>query len=262
MREFSKPRPRSAVLPEISLLAASAFGAGVLNTIAGGGTFLTFPALVFLGLPPVVANATSAVAVFPGYLAGAIGFGRELRSMKEVELGRLVLVTLAGGFVGACLLLVSSDEAFALIVPFLLFAATLIFLFGDRLREAASRRAGGITPFGASGLFLVSVYGGYFNGGLGIVLLALFALWGMTSIHVMNGLKNGLSFVVSSISVATFALAGLVAWPEAMVMMVAASIGGYAGAPIARALPKEVVRAVIVVTGFVMSAVFAFRAVS
>lgn len=247
------------MLLETSLLVAAAFGAGVLNTIAGGGTFLTFPALVFLGVPPVAANATSAVAVFPGYLAGAVGFGRELRSIEEVGLGRLVLASLAGGLVGACLLLVSSDEAFALIVPFLLLAATLTFLFGDRLREAASRRAGGITPFGATGLFLVSVYGGYFNGGLGIVLLALFALWGMARIHVMNGLKNGISFVVSSISVVTFALAGLVAWPEAMVMMVASSIGGYAGAPIARALPREVVRAMIAVTGFVMSAIFAFR---
>src|SRR5690606_36123852 len=175
---------------------------------------------------------------------------------------RLVLVALLGGLVGASLLLVSSDEAFALIVPFLLFAATLSFLFGDRLRAAAARHAGGITPFGATGLFLVSVYGGYFNGGLGIVLLALFALWGMSGIHVMNGLKNGISFAVSIISVATFALAGLVAWPQAIVMMVASSIGGYAGAPIARALPRRVVWGVIVVTGFVMSAIFAIRAYS
>lgn len=250
------------MLLEISLLVAAAFGAGVLNTIAGGGTFLTFPALVFLGVPPVAANATSAVAVFPGYLAGAIGFGRELRSIGKEGLGRLVLVALLGGLVGASLLLVSSDEAFALIVPFLLFAATLSFLFGDRLRAAAARHAGGITPFGATGLFLVSVYGGYFNGGLGIVLLALFALWGMSGIHVMNGLKNGISFAVSIISVATFALAGLVAWPLAIVMMVASSIGGYAGAPIARALPRRVVWGVIVVTGFVMSAIFAIRAFS
>jgi uncharacterized protein len=244
---------------DIGILLAAAFGAGVLNTIAGGGTFLTFPALVFLGFPPVVANATSAVAVFPGYLGGAVGFRRELRSFEAAQLCRLVLITLLGGLAGAGLLLVSSDEAFSAIVPFLLLAATLTFLFGDGLREAALRSSRAITPFGASGLFLVSVYGGYFNGGLGIVLLALFALWGMTNIHVMNGLKNGLSFAVSAISVAAFALAGLVEWPAAGVMMLASTLGGYAGAPIARALPAAVVRGGIVLTGFVMSAIFMAR---
>src|SRR5690606_41213383 len=116
---------------------------------------------------------------------------------------RLVLVALLGGLVGASLLLVSSDEAFALIVPFLLFAATLSFLFGDRLRAAAARHAGGITPFGATGLFLVSVYGGYFTGGPGIVLLALSAPRGRSGVHVTNVLQNRLSCAASIIAVAT-----------------------------------------------------------
>lgn len=238
------------------ILIAAAFGAGVLNTIAGGGTFLTFPALVLTGVPPVAANATSAVAVLPGYLGGALGFRKELASFGRGQIIRLVLITLLGGVVGSALLLVSSNEAFSVVVPFLLLAATLVFLFGDQLRAFAARKARAVTPEGAVGLFLVSVYGGYFNGGLGIVLLALFALWGMTDINRMNGLKNGLSFALSAISVAVFAVAGLVAWPQAIMMMIAATIGGYAGAPLARALPKPVVRALIGCIGFGMSAVF------
>ncbi len=176
------------------VLGLAGFLAGVLNTIAGGGTFLTLPALVFTGVPPVAANATSAVAVFPGYLSGALGFRKELQAFDRRELLRLTLITLAGGLVGSLLLLVSSDEAFSAIVPFLLLAATFVFLFGDKLRAWAAKQGQGVAPQGALGLFLVSIYGGYFNGGLGIVLLALFALWGMTEIHRMNGLKNGLSF--------------------------------------------------------------------
>nr|WP_323777359.1 sulfite exporter TauE/SafE family protein [Amylibacter sp.] len=238
------------------LLIVAAFGAGVLNTIAGGGTFLTFPALVFTGIPPVVANATSAVAVFPGYLAGAVGFGAELKAFDRRKMVRLTLVTLAGGLVGALLLVVSSNEAFAVVVPFLLLAATLAFWFGDQIRDWAAQKSRAVTPFGTAGLFFVSIYGGYFNGGLGIVLLALFSLWGMTNIHEMNGLKNGLSFALSAISVVAFAISGLVEWPQAVIMMVAATLGGYAGAPVARVLPKSAVRAIVIVVGLTMSAVF------
>lgn len=244
---------------DILILALAAFGAGVLNTIAGGGTFLTFPALVLTGIPPVAANATSAVAVFPGYLGGALGFRSELRAIPRARLLRLALVTLAGGAVGSGLLLVSSNAAFSAIVPFLLLAATLAFLFGDPIRDWAASRARSVTPEGAVGLFAVAVYGGYFNGGLGIVLLALFALWGMSDIHRMNGLKNGLSFALSAISVAIFAAAGIVAWPQAALMMIAAIAGGYAGAPIARALPRRAVRAIVALVGFTMSGVFFWR---
>ena len=244
---------------EMLLLIAAAFGAGVLNTVAGGGTFLTFPALVFTGLPPVMANATSTVAVFPGYLGGAIGFQNELRAFDRGRLYRLIAITLAGGLVGSGLLLVSSNEAFAVVVPFLLLGATFAFLFGDRLRQWAAAKARSMAAEGALGLFAVSLYGGYFNGGLGIVLLALFALWGMTDLDRMNALKSGLSFLLSAISVVVFAAAGLVAWPQALVMMIAATAGGYLGAPLARALPKSVVKTIIATVGFSMSAVFFWR---
>ena len=241
------------------IVFVAAFLAGILNTIAGGGTFITFPALVLVGVPPVVANATSAVAVLPGYLAGAFGFRQELSAFDRALLIRLLVYTLIGSVVGAGLLMVSSDAAFSFLVPFLLLAATLVFLFGDQIRGFAAARASGVVPFGAVGLILVSIYGGYFNGGLGIVLLALFSLWGMQDIHTMNGLKNGLSFVLSLISVVIFALGGLVVWNYAVVMMVGATLGGYLGAPVARALPKTAVKAIVVGVGFVMSVLFLVR---
>jgi hypothetical protein len=244
---------------ETVLILCAAFGAGVLNTIAGGGTFLTFPALVFIGVPPVMANATSAVAVFPGYLGGALGFRDEIAQLDKKQLARLIAITLIGGLVGSLLLLISSNKAFSVVVPFLLLAATLAFLYGEQIRTWAASKSRAATPFGTLGLLLVSIYGGYFNGGLGIVLLALFALWGMVNLHVMNGLKSGLSFALSAISVAVFAIGGLVSWDHAIGMMIASTLGGYVGAPIARALPKTVVRGVIALVGFSMSAIFFLR---
>jgi len=166
---------------------------------------------------------------------------------------------LAGALLGSVLLLVSSDAAFSAVVPFLLLAATLIFLFGDQIRAWAASKSRAVTAYGNGGLFLVAVYGGYFNGGLGIVLLALFALWGMSNIHQMNGLKNGLSFALSAISVAIFALADLVEWYQAAVMMVASTVGGYAGAPLARMMSRDMLRYLIAAVGFGMSFVFFAR---
>ncbi|MBN7763064.1 sulfite exporter TauE/SafE family protein [Nitratireductor aquibiodomus] len=248
-------------MEEYLILAVAAFFAGTLNTVAGGGTFLTFPALVYTGVPVVAANATSAVAVFPGYLGGALGFRSELAAFDRSRLLRIAALTAIGGLIGSLLLLVSSNEAFSIVVPFLLAAATLIFAFGARIQAWARRHGsgGGEAGEGRLSTLIVSIYGGYFNGGLGIVLLALFSLWGMRDLNTMNGLKNGLSFILSAISVATFALAGIVAWPQALVMMAAATIGGYAGAPLARALPPAVVRAVVILVGTVMSLVFFVR---
>ena len=245
-------------MPDTLLLAGAAFGAGVLNTIAGGGTFLTFPALVHAGLPVVAANATSTVAVFPGYLAGALGFRREIAAMERGFLARTALAAAAGGLFGSLLLLKTSNEAFAAVVPFLLATATLIFAVGDRVQAWAQRHAL-VSERSPWGTVLVSVYGGYFNGGLGIVLLALFSLQGMRDLDRMNGLKTGLSFLLSIVSVATFALAGLVAWPEATVMMLASTAGGYLGAPLARALPKTLVRGLVIAVGITMSLVFFSR---
>lgn len=243
------------------VLLLAAFGAGVLNTVAGGGTFLTFPALVYAGLPVVAANATSAVAVFPGYLAGAVGFRREIAAFDRRMLWRAVAATSVGGLLGSLLLLVSSNAAFSAVVPFLLALATLAFAFGARVQAWAASRGAGLAA-GPVSTVLVAIYGGYFNGGLGIVLLALFALQGMRDLDQMNGLKAILSFLLSAVSVVTFAVAGLVAWPQAGAMMLAATVGGYAGAPLARALPRAAVRTVVILVGASMSAVFFARLVA
>lgn len=246
-------------MTEVLILLLAAFGAGIVNSIAGGGTFLTFPALVYVGVPPVIANATSAVAVFPGYLSAAAGFREEIGSLDRAKLVRAIGVSLVGGLVGGLFLLVSSDDVFSVVVPFLLLAATAAFAFQTQLQGWMRNGAFRAQPYGVFGLFAVAVYGGYFNGGLGIVLLALFALWGMENLNLMNGLKNALSFVISAISVATFAVAGIVEWQAALLMALAAIAGGYAGARLARVLPKPVVRAVIIGIGLTMSAVFFAR---
>lgn len=240
-----------------SMLILAGYFAGVLNTIAGGGSFLTFPALVYAGIPPIAANATSAVAVLPGYLGGTLGFRRELRGIPRPELVRMCLVGLAGGIAGALLLLITPAKVFDFVVPFLLLIATLLFAFGNRLLSIL-RRSGRPLPM-APGLLAVAIYGGYFNGGLGIMLLAQFAAAGMQELNRMNGLKNLLSFVLSSISVVAFAVAGIVAWPQALVMMVAATLGGYSGAWVARALPPRIVRAIVIGVGILMTGVFLIR---
>ncbi|MCB2091860.1 MAG: sulfite exporter TauE/SafE family protein [Alphaproteobacteria bacterium] len=243
----------------IIVLITAAFGAGILNTIAGGGTFLTFPALVFTGVPPVAANATSAVAVFPGYLGGAVGFGSELKAFDRSILIRLTVITILGGALGSGLLIVSSNQAFSIVVPFLLLFATIVFLFNEDIRRWTTQHRNLVSPYGSVGIFLMSIYGGYFNGGLGIVFLALFALWGMENIHQMNGLKSGLSFALSAVSVLIFSIGSMVEWYEALVMMIASTAGGYVGAPIARVLPKTMIRLIITLVGFTMSGVFFWR---
>lgn len=243
---------------EWSVLVVAGYLAGVLNAIAGGGSFLTFPALVWAGVPPITANATSAVAVLPGYLGGAAGFRRELREMSRAQHLQMSLVGLAGGLCGGLLLLVTPAELFSQVVPLLLLLATLMFAFGQQLL-ARVRKSEHPLPL-LPGLFVVAVYGGYFNGGLGIMLLAMFAAAGMTSMLLMNGLKNWISFVISLISVVAFAIAGKVLWIEAVVMMLAATLGGYQGAALSRRLPAKWVKAFVVVVGLVMTAIFFARA--
>lgn len=243
----------------MALLAGAGFVAGVMNTVAGGGTFVTFPALVFLGIPEIMANATATVAALPGYLAGALGFRHEIAGFDRAQLLRITLWSALGGVAGSILLLISSNEAFSILVPFLLLAATLMFLGGAQLSAWAARHQRAAAAFGLGSLLPVAVYGGFFNGGLGIVLLALFSLWGMTNLHLMNGLKTWLSFVLSTVSMLVFASGGAVAWGPAAVMAAGTIIGGYLGAPLARKLPRSALRITIAATGFGMSAVFLYR---
>ena len=242
------------------LLAVAAFFAGVLNSIAGGGSFLTFPALVMAGIAPVPANATSAVAVFPGYLGGVAGFRAELASQGRPVLLRYLLYSFAGGLIGSLLLLVTSNAIFSLLVPWLLLIATLAFGLGDQVLERIKRVDYRGSILEGVAIFLVSVYGGYFNGGLGIILLAVFFFLGHTDLNLMNGLKNAISFCIAVVSVAAFSCAGIVQWPEATLMMVTSTLGGYYGAVVARKIPAAILKHLITAIGLVMTVIFFFRA--
>lgn len=248
----------------IALLLAAAFVAGALNAVAGGGSFLTLPALVFTGMPPVVANATGTVALLPGYMAGAWGFREDMRPPPGLSLRNIVLLSVIGGSAGAALLLFTPDATFRKIVPWLLLAATAMFAFGPQLRAwAAGKNAehqAASTVKAACGMLIVAIYGGYFNGGLGILLLALFGLLGQTQLNAMNGMKNLVSALLTAIAVVVYAAGGIVQWELALLMMIAATAGGYGGARVARKIPAPVMRWGIVATGLVMAALFFAKA--
>ena len=257
-------RASGSVITDTSLafavLAAAAFGAGVLNAIAGGGTFLTFPALVWAGVPPIAANATSALAVCPGYLGSTLGFRAELAALPRALLAREALLCAIGGVIGALLLLVTPAQVFARVVPWLLLFATALFAVGPRLsRWAGGAHGAGLARLRLPGLAAVAIYGGYFNGGLGILLMALYLVVGETRLDTVNALKNLNSFVLSVVSVVAFALGGAIVWREALLMALFATLGGFAGARLAKRLPTAWVRAIVIVTGLVMSALFFLR---
>ncbi len=247
------------LLPDLApLTGLAAFAAGVLNAIAGGGSFLTFPALVFAGVPPVAANATSAIAVSPGYLGSTLGFRPELRSLPATLLWRETGIAALGGLLGAGLLLVTPAKVFAGIVPWLLLLATVLFALGPRIARLSG--GAGHPRWRLPGLLGVSIYGDYFNGGLGILLMALYTLSGESRLNTVNALKNLNSFVLSLLSVVAFAAAGAIVWPQAVWMMLWATAGGWAGAHLAKRLPVKWVRWLVIATGVVMSAVFFNRA--
>jgi hypothetical protein len=213
---------------------------------------------VFTGVPPIAANATSAVAVSPGYLGGVLGFADELRALPRQRLWVEGTVCALGGLAGAALLLVTPARVFSALVPWLLLFATALFALAPWL----TRRTGGGAAHPAArlaGLAAVAVYGGYFNGGLGILLMALYAVTGEAALNTANALKNFNSLVLSLLSVAAFAWAGAVVWPQALAMALAATAGGYGGARLARRLPARVLRGGVIATGLVMAALFFTR---
>ena len=245
---------------DIALLLGAAFVAGALNAVAGGGSFLTLPALVFVGVPPVVANATGTVALLPGYLAGAWGFREDLAPPPSLSLRAVVLLALVGGSVGAGLLLLTSDNIFQRIVPWLLLLATALFALAPQLRAWSGHQGTAPAAWKAAlGMLAVAAYGGYFNGGLGILLLALLGLLGQTQLNAMNGMKNLVSALLTAIAVGIYAAGGIVQWRLALLMMVAATLGGYGGARVARRLPATILRWGIVATGLVMAGLFFAR---
>jgi uncharacterized membrane protein YfcA len=239
------------------LLAAAAGLGGALNSVAGGGSFLTFPALVVAGIDPITANATSSVVLWPASVASAVAYRTELGPVRRL-LPRFGAVSAIGGFAGAALLLVTKSATFAQLVPWLLLVAATVFSFGQRLvRTQGPPR---LTGNGAA-LFqlLVAVYGGYFGGGMGIVMLAAFAAMGLPSIHSMNALKNTLAVLINFAAIVTFVVVGRIEWAPGLWMLGWAAAGGYGAARFARRIDAAWVRRFVVLVAWSMTAYFFYR---
>ncbi len=237
---------------------------GALNAVAGGGSFIAFPALLFSGVAPIAANATNTVALWVGVTASTGAY------RKHLDISRRVMVPLAatsviGGIAGALLLLRTSAQTFLHVLPWLMFGATLLFALGGRLSHGsksglahdASRSA---LIFAALFELVVAVYGGYFGGGVGIMNLAMLAALGMTDIHAMNALKSVLGGIINGVAVVTFVLKGAVAWRPGIFMIVGAIVGGYFGAHYAQKLPQAWIRAFVIVVGTGMTVYFFWKA--
>ncbi|TWB45517.1 sulfite exporter TauE/SafE family protein [Nitrospirillum pindoramense] len=243
-----------------ALLIGAAFVAGILNAVAGGGSFLGFPALVFAGLPPVTANATNTVALFPGSFASVYAYRREFQPIQGVGMVPMVAVSLVGSVAGALLLLWTPESVFVALVPWLLLMATLVFTFGRRL-AALLEGSVRLTPTALLCCqFVIAIYGGYYGGGVGILSMAAMTLFGLRDMHAMNAWKTLLSGSLNAIATLTFALSGRVVWAPALAMMVSAVAGGYLGADVARRLPGDHVRRFVIVTGAAMTVYFFAKA--
>lgn len=248
------------VLTDGLAIFAAGIGAGIVNSVAGGGTLLSFPVLLWLGRDPVIANATNALALWPGAMAGAYGFRRELAKAPRL-LGLLLPAAVVGGVVGGWLLLRTGSRVFSEVVPYLVLAATLLLALQRPLRALArapefpdgqphvGSRAVGLV----AGQLLVSIYGGYFGAGMGILMLATLGLYGIVDIHERNGLKNVLSAVINGVAGIYFAVSGAIDWTDAAILGVGAIVGGYAGASLGRKLSRNVAELVVVGIGVAMT---------
>jgi uncharacterized membrane protein YfcA len=240
-----------------ALLALTAFVAGGMNAIAGGGSFLTFPMLVFTGVPSVIANATNSVALFPGSLSAAWGFRHNLRDFAGVSIKHMLAVSLLGGALGAVLLLSTTQHLFDFVVPWLLLLASVTFAAGPRLAKLHLFRASPAVMLTIQ--LLVTIYGGYFGAAIGIMLLAAWSLLGNTDLSAMNAAKNIFVGSLNCIATVCFIVAGKVWWPQAIVMAVAAIAGGTAGAHVGRRVDPRWLRAFIIFVSFSITIAFFLR---
>jgi uncharacterized membrane protein YfcA len=243
-----------------------------MNAMAGGGTILTFPALVLVGLPAIAANATSAVALLPGTVASFLGYRDELREQRH-WFRPLLVPSLVGGAIGSVLLLRTPERTFAFLAPFLVLFATLLFI----LQGLVARRVAAKRGFVAAGSgdepasrrwalaallqLAVAIYGGYFGAGIGILMLALLGWLGVANIHAANGLKNFFGFCINSVAAVYFVAQGAVVWPAALLVVIGATVGGYSGARFARRIGREKARAAVVVIGLLVTAILFLQAV-
>ena len=241
---------------EILSLVATAMAAGAINAVAGGGTILTFPTLLAIGTPAVIANATSTVALVIGTGGSVYGFRRYFPEIR-IWLWRFVPVSLTGGLLGSWLLTQSSNEIFARLVPFLILFATLLFMVQGLVSRRLANAAKG-KPLLWPAIcfqFLVSIYGGYFGAGIGILMLATLAFIGLSDIHQMNALKNILGSLINVVAAVIFIASGLVDWPKAGVMTVGAVAGYFLGSHYSQKIPQLWVRRIVLGIGFGISAI-------
>lgn len=236
------------------LLILSAFIAGIINAIAGGGSFLTFPALIAAGVPAVAANATSTVALLPGSFASAISYRKQARDLPGLSVRALLLVSLAGGVAGSVLLLRTPEKAFVELAPWLLVFATVLFTFGTPISAFLKARVhiGATSVLAMQGI--IAIYGGYFGGGIGIMMLAALSLYGVTNVNAMNALKTLLSGSLNAIAALIFVCSGLIHWHEAVVMAIASIAGGYFGAHMAQRVHQRIVRTAVIAIACSMTA--------
>jgi uncharacterized protein len=251
------------------IIALGAFMAGGMNAMAGGGTFFSFPALLAAGVPPVMANASNTVALWPASLSSAWAYRREIGRHGRWAL-LLALVSLLGGLTGGLLLLSTSNAAFSKLIPWLLLVATVLFAFSAQISRLVARgktrigvRARGDQKPGSVGgilfQFIVAIYGGFFGAGLGILTLAALAIQGFEDMQELNALKNLTSSVNYTIAAATFVIAGAISWPHTLVMLVTALLGSQAGAALARRLPSKWLKRLIIVVGSALTVIYFYK---
>jgi uncharacterized membrane protein YfcA len=248
--------------------AAAAFGAavaaGLINSVAFGGTLITFPTLIWLGLNSITANATSTIAIWPGTVASSVAYRRELGGLEK-RLFALVIPSLVGGLAGAWLLRFTPPEVFDRLVPYLILFATLLFLAQERVQRYLKTAGAGSHEstrwlLGAAAFqFLVAVYGGYFGAGIGILMLAAFGVIGLTKVHQMLGLKVLLGGSINVVAVIYFIWYRMVYWPYAIVMIVGSLAGGYGGAGLGRRLGASAIRGIVIGLGFALALLFFIR---
>jgi uncharacterized protein len=245
------------------LCAAGALG-GAINAVAGGGSFVAFPALLFTGVPPVPANATNTLALWIGVTASGGAYWKRLNISRRVMIP-LIATSVVGGIGGAMLLIHTPAQTFLRVLPWMLLGATLLFVFGKYL---TGRFTGGISHESSNAAvaiaslfeFVVSVYGGYFGGGVGIINLAMLAVLGMKDIHEMNALKVVLGGVINGVAAFTFIMAGAIVWRQMTVMAIGAVVGGFLAAHYAQKLPQVWVRGFVIAVGTAMTIYFFVRA--
>ncbi len=261
-----KPLDDTMTFLQACLLFIAAILGGTLNSVAGGGSFIGFPALIFTGVPPINANATNTVALWPGSVASMRAYRKELAEQDRKLLLVLGGTSLVGGVFGAILLLRTPQSTFTLLIPYLLLLATLLFTFSKPItgflrkyipyKEQSSWPALLVVAFFQ---IIIAIYGGYFGGGIGILMLATLGMMGMEDINEMNAVKTLLQASINGVAVITFIIAGAVAWPQAILMVVGAIIGGYGGAYFARQIDQRWIRLFVILVGSSMTLYFFLR---